>query len=131
MYEKALIAIIFMYCVSGGILIAQYIAGDLMGITLQNYKGEEIKIPLTESYNVATLNSSTQNIINANYTLVDVAAAFVAAGSVVTQLLILLTGFYIYQVLVTLGVPLYVVLILVVPYAFLLARALIAYIRGL
>lgn len=131
MYEKALIAIIFVYCISSGVFIAQYLAGDIMGLELTNYNGTSIKSTLIDTNNIAAFNNATKNIGEGDYTITDVATAFIAAGNVVKELLLLLTGTYIFSLLLALGIPFPIVALMFIPYGFLLGRAIIAYIRGL
>lgn len=130
MYEKALIALIFMYSVSFGILVAQYIAGDLMGITLVNYRGEEIQSTILEIVNTGTLNTIITNVTDTNQTSITT-DPIVGAAQAAWELFLLLTGTYIFNVLYQLGVPPIAIAGMVLIYAMLMIRALIAYIRGI
>lgn len=120
-----------MYCISSGVFIAQYLAGDIMGLELTNYNGTSIKSTLIDTNNIAAFNNATKNIGEGDYTITDVATAFIAAGNVVKELLLLLTGTYIFSLLLALGIPFPIVALMFIPYGFLLGRAIIAYIRGL
>lgn len=134
MIEKALIVIIFMYSVSFAVLAGQYLIGDVFGITLKNYNGDEIRTPLLDVIDQDTLNSVTLSIANANDTRDDTLSALENAYqvgiSVGFDLVMLLTGTYIFNLLWLLGVPPIIIAGMVIIYAILLGRALIAYIRG-
>ena len=120
-----------MYAVSFMTLTGQYVIGDVLGITLKNSNGVEIKSELLNTINTDTLNSVTSSIANGDYTLVDVASAFVKAGGVLIELLSLLTGTYIFNVLYLLGIPLIAIGGMIILYVILLGRTIIALIRGI
>ena|SRR3990172_8444096 len=134
MIEKAPIILIFLYICSFSLIGVQYGIGDVFHIDITNYNGDELKGPINNITNMTTLNTVTSNIANGNYDLTDVATAFIAAGSVVVQLLILLTGTYIFQVVFFMAGASNTVAIflggMTIIYVILLARSLIAYIRG-
>lgn len=131
MIEKALIILIFMYSVSFAVLAGQFIIADVFGKTLTNYNGDEIKSNLVSIIDIDTINSISNSIVTGNYTISDTATAFVAAGNVVVELLLLLTGTYIFNVLWLFGVPELIIVGMVILYIILLGRAIIAYIRGI
>ena len=130
MYEKALIALIFMYSVSFGVLVAQYIAGDLMGITLVNYRGEEIQSDLLDIVNTGSLNAGISNVTGTNQTEI-ITDPITAAAKATYQIFLLITGTYIFNVLYQLGVPPIAIAGMVLLYALLMIRAFIAYLRGI
>lgn len=123
-----------MYSVSFAVLAGQYLIGDVFGITLKNYNGDEIRTPLLDVIDQDTLNSVTLSIANANDTRDDTLSALENAYqvgiSVGFDLVMLLTGTYIFNLLWLLGVPPIIIAGMVIIYAILLGRALIAYIRG-
>lgn len=135
MYEKALIVIIFMYAASFSVLIGQYVWADVMGITLTNSEGVPLKPSILAFINIENINEITANIAGSqsqeNSTLSPVDNAFAVGYYVGWQLITLLTGTYIFNVLFLLGVPAIAIAPMVIIYVFLLGRALIAYIRGL
>jgi len=120
-----------MYALSFSFLTVQFIAADVMGFTMTNFEGVPLESQLINVTNLANLNTASKNIATANYTVVDVAAAFFAAGNVVKELLLLLTGTYIFNILILLGVPAIFVAGLIGIYIFFLARTVIALIRGI
>ena len=133
--EKALQIMLFMWAVSFSILGVQYVIGDVIGTEVRNYRGEPLRSHVIELINQDQINRITENIVSANFTdnstrydrveTYDVAASFVA-----WELVLLLTGTYIFSILVFLGVPPIFVTGLAVLYFALLARAIVGYIRG-
>ena len=120
-----------MYAVSFMTLTGQYVIGDVLGITLKNANGVAIRSEVLNATNVNILNSVTASIANGDYTLVDVASAFVKAGNVLVELLTLLTGTYIFKVLLLLGIPDIAIGGMIILYVILLGRTIIALIRGI
>ena len=134
MIEKSLYIIIFMYISSFCLLGVQYVMADIFGLTLKNGEGVEIKSNVLAAINQNTLNQITGDIasVNSTYnsTLDAVENSFAIGISIAFDLLTLLTGTYIFNVLYLLGVPPIFIAGMIVIYAFLLGRAIIAYVRG-
>lgn len=134
MIEKSLYIIIFMYISSFCLLGVQYVMADIFGLTLKNNEGVEIKSNVLAAINQNTLNQITGDIasVNSTYnsTLDAVENSFAIGISIAFDLLTLLTGTYIFNVLYLLGVPPIFIAGMIVIYAFLLGRAIIAYVRG-
>lgn len=109
--------------------------GDVLGVELENYKGQVIKNDLVTAMNENTLNTVQANFTDTNYTVVDVAAAFLKASGVLVQLLLLLTGTYIFHILwFLLGADTGATLVvggMMVLYAIMLGNTIIAKIRGI
>lgn len=136
MIEKALIVIIFMYAVSMSVLGAQLVLADAFGITLTNLEGVPIESHIVGFINETELNQRTANIASANFTgnttYYDKIETFTTSAAYVAwELITLLTGTYIFNIMYLMGVPLHFVLIFVTLYILLLARAIIGYIRGI
>lgn len=136
MIEKALIVIIFMYATSMSILGAQYVLADAFGWTLTNFDGEPIESHLVGFVNEDELNTRTSNVAAANFTgnttYYDRIETFTTSAAYVAwELITLLTGTYIFNIMWLMGVPIHFVLIFVTLYILLLARAIIGYIRGI
>ena len=129
MIEKALIAVVFMYSLTFGLLAAQYTLADVYGIELTNWQGESLKNPLLQIANTPLLNAILLNVTNTNQTTVQT-DPITAAAEITYNLFLILTGTYVFNVLYFLGVPFIVVSGLVLLYLILLARALIGYLRG-
>lgn len=137
MSEKAMVVIIFMYATSFSLLAAQYVLGDVFGTTLTSpVTGAPLKSNLIGAngtggiISISTINQQQQNItsITRNNTVTNPIGT--AAGQA-WELLQILTGTYIFNVLSLLGIPSIFISGLVVLYVILLARAIIAYIRGI
>lgn len=136
MIEKALIVIIFMYATSFGVLGAQYVLGDIFGVQIKNYEGVPIESNLLDIVRLDNLNAITANIVSANYTenqtsFDRIEDSTTAAAFVAWELVLLMTGTYIFNILILFGVPEIIVAGMVIIYVLLLARAIIAYIRGI
>lgn len=137
MSEKAIVIIVFMYSTSFSLLAAQYVLGDVFGTTLTSpITGAPLKSNLigvngtSGIIQINTINTQQQNItgITRNNTVTNPIGT--AAGQAY-ELLQILTGTYIFNVLALLGVAPIFISGLVVLYVILLARAIIAYIRGI
>ena len=82
------------------------------------------------------LNSSTNLIVTANYTsnstFYDRVETFTTGAAFVAwELIQLMTGTYIFNILLLFGVPQWLVTLFVTLYILLLARAIIGYVRGI
>ena len=136
MIEKALMIIIFMYCVSFSIAGGQYVLADIFGITLVNFEGVPIQSHIVGLLNQGQLNTVQENIVagnfTANSTFYDKIETFTTAAAYVAwELILLLSGTYIFNFMYLMGVPLYFVAAFVLLYGILLARAIIGYVRGI
>ena len=129
MIEKALIVIIFMYAVSFSLLGGQYVM-DVFGITMTNYDGVEIRSSLLAIVDTDEINTVTGQLTSVNGTEAG-EDPFGVAAVLTVELLQLMTGTYIFNLLFLFGVPAIFVYGMVVLYALLLFRALIAYLRGI
>lgn len=130
MIEKALIVIIFLYAVGFGILSIQWAVADVFGITLTNFEGTPIKSNLLAALKVENLNLSEKTITNINKTSA-VINPLPTAAEVAWELIQLVTGTYIFNILYLLGVPAIAVAGLVGIYFLLVARAFFGYLRGI
>ena len=149
MIDKALIIIIFMYAVSFSILGVQYELGDRFNVTLVTIidvydsngniiipSGTAIESSLLSTINEGELNQRAVNIVQANFTtnstFYDKVETFTTGAAFVAwELVTLLSGTYIFNIMYLLGVPLHFVIGLLAIYLFLLARAIIGYVRGI
>ena len=134
MIEKSLFIILFMYFLSFGFLGMQYVIGDVFHITMTNFEGVPMQPALLSIVDQDALNDVTTNIANAtdaeNSTLDAITNAFQLGYNVGKDLVLLMTGTYIFNVLYLLGVPAIIIVGMVIIYVLLLGRTLIAYIRG-
>lgn len=139
MIEKSLTVILFMYSLSIGFLGFQYIIGDVFHITMTNYNGEELSGDFITSWmDLTTFNTQTGLIVNGTYTPENgttfynrVETFTTAAAAVAWNLIQLLSGTYIFNLILFLGVPWPIVAGFVILYSLLLARAIIGYVRGI
>ncbi len=119
-----------MYAASFSLLGTQYILGDVFGITMTNFEGSEIRSNVLDVIDTGSLNTVTGNLNNLNQTTVE-SNPITAAAELVWDVLTLLTGTYVFNVLALLGVPNIIIAGMVVIYAVMLFRTLIAYLRGI
>lgn len=144
--ESALKIMMFMWAVSFSLLGGQYIIGDVYGITLQNtwtdFDGDgaadniAIKSHLLTIIDEDTINTTTQNIVTANFTTnstyYDKVETFTTGAAFVAwELVTLLSGTYIFNLLYLMGLPEIFIAFFVILYLALLARAIIGYVRGI
>jgi len=129
MIEKPLIIIIFMYAVSFSLLGGQFVM-DSFGIEMTNLEGTPLESNLLAIVDTDNLNSVTSNLTNLNATEAETDPVTAAAGLVV-DVLQLMTGTYIFNILFLFGVPPIFIYGMVTIYAIMLFRTLIAYLRGI
>jgi len=129
------------------VLAGQFVIADVFGLTLTNFKGEEIESQLVTSFNQQTLNSITSGWLNFTRfdSIIDVATAFVSAAKIFVEFLTLLSGTYIFLIVFyllggggTAGVidnddivAGFIVGGFFIPYALMLGNTIIAKIRGI
>lgn len=137
MSEKAMVVIVFMYSTSFSLLVAQYVLGDVFGTTLTSpITGAPLKsnlIGLNGTAGVILISNVNQQQLNITSITRNntVSNPIGTAAGQAWEVLQILTGTYIFNVLALLGVPAIFISGLVVLYVILLARAIIAYIRGI
>ena len=134
--EKALHVMLFMWCISFSVLGGQYVIGDVFGVTITNLDGVPVKAHILTLVDEDVINTTTENIVTANFTTnstyYDQVETFTTAAAFVAwELVLLLSGTYIFNFLFLMGVPLIFVSFFVILYLALLARAIIGYVRGI
>src|SRR3990167_5839103 len=132
--EKPLIIMLFMYSVSFGILGVEFL-GCAFDIELTNMEGTPIngcdgEGNLSEMINMDALNARTLNIVNTNQTTITTDPIIAAAG-IALQIFLLLTGTLVFNIMILFGVPFIFVSGLVILYLIMLARTLVALLRGI
>jgi len=130
MIEKALIIIIFMYSMSFSMLGVQFVLGDVFGITMTSMSGVPIKSNLLEITDIDTLNILGANVTGTNATLVRT-DPITAAAEMAYEIFLLITGTYIFNMLLLFDVPVVFVAGLILIYVMLMMRAVIGYLRGI
>lgn len=129
MIDKPLFIIISMYMITIGLVGAQFMA-DSYSITLVTPDGTPIKNPVTEYADIGTVNTRVLNTTQANETTFVLDPVF-AGAQIAWNFFGLLTGTYIFNVLYLFGMPPIWIVVIVVPYTFLLINTIIAKIRGI
>ena len=129
MIDKPFYIIIAAYSFSFGLLGAQFMA-DSYGITLTAPDGTVIKNALLEYINEDQINTFSSNVTASNNGSSWGLEPIIQAGNIATFLFYLLTGTLIFNFLYLFGVPAIFIIPIVVIYFILLARAIIALIRG-
>lgn len=137
MIEKSLIIIIFMYCASFGLLTFQYVIGDVFHVYYTNQDGQV----LSNTQIITWLNNDTINQIvgttvtgdySANTTFYNKIETFTTAAAFVAwNLVTILTGTYVFNILQFMGLPQIFVVGIVFIYILFLIRAIVGYVRGL
>ena len=130
MIEKALIVIIFMYSMSFSMIGTQYILGDQFGITMTSMSGVPIKSNLLAITDIDTLNVIGANVTGTNATTIRT-NPLVAAAEIAYELFLLITGTYIFNMLLLFDVPVVFVAGLILIYVLLMIRAVVGYLRGI
>ena len=126
--------VLFFYSAGFGILGAQYVLGDVYHVTLTNLDGVPLQPAILETIDTDTINTITTNIATAtdseNSTLDAITNAFQLGYNVGKEILLLLTGTYIFNIMYLFGIPTIIIAGFVGLYMFCVGRTLIAYIRG-
>ncbi len=135
MRNKAVIIWIFMFMFGAMGLVAQYTA-DTIGYTIKNFDGVPLESNILSIIDIGEINLRTTNIVEGNFTAnttnynrvedPQVSGAFVA-----WEMIQLITGTYIFQLLVLFGVPVIMVVPMVIVYVLLLAIFIWTSIRGI
>lgn len=128
--EKSLIIIMFFYASAFCLLGAQFIWADVFHITMTNFQGQPLKNNLLNDIHTNTFNTVSNTVIQTNQTTVGF-DAIAAAANIAWDLILLISGTYIFDLLLQLGVPGLFVALFVGLYIFLLARSILGWIRGI
>ena len=137
MINKSIYVIMFMLSINGGILVVQYTIADLYGMELTNHKGEPYKSQILDSIGIDSINRITNNIQTTDFHQNVSGHEFdrvidfnVGMAYTVWEFVTLLTGMYVFYVLIHFGVPEFVVAIMAIPYTLLLIRTIVGLLRG-
>ena len=136
MIDKALMIIIFMYAAGFSIVGIQFTLGDVFGITLTNAEGVPIDSALRGFIKQDELNIRSANIISANFTenttfYSKIETFTTGAAFVAWELITLMTGTYIFYIMILFGIDEIFVIAFLALYIMLLARTIVGYIRGI
>ena len=130
MIEKSLIIIIFLYITSFALLGAQYIWADVFHVTMTNFSGQPLKNNLLTDVHTNTLNQISNSTLQTNPANI-IGNVVGNAGGIAWDLVLLVTGTYIFDVLAQMGVPTIFIVGFVTVYIFLLIRSIMGWIRGI
>lgn len=131
MIDKSIMIIIFMYGASISFLTVEYVMVDVFHIEVTNYQGDQLTGAfVTTQLNLDAFNIVSQEIVNGtfneNTTFYNKVETYATAGAAVAwNFVSLLSGLYIFNLLVFMGVPMPFVIGLAILYVFLLARTII------
>ena len=127
-----------MYAASISYLTVEYAFVDVFHLTITNFDGQELNGGLVETWlNINEFNQKSGLIITGSYTPINatfydrVETFTTAAAAVAWNLISLLTGMAILNLVLFLGVPPVFVAGIAVLYTLLLARTIIALVRGI
>lgn len=124
-----------MYALSFSLLIGQFVFADIMDKTMySSISGTPLSQAVLQYINTDTLNTITTSVVNVNATtpntFTGIERAFQLGMTVGLQLFQILTGTYIFNLLLILGVPALAILAIVMIYVFLLIRGAMSYFRN-
>ena len=125
--DKAVFAIIFMYATSFSFLGAQYIIGDVLAIPLTNFQGQPMKSAVLGFINQDSLNSVQGNITST--TRSSISTNIVTAAQTAFEFFQIITGTYIFQLLIFFSVPVIFVYGMAIIYGFLMIMFIIGHIK--
>lgn len=137
MIEKPLIIIICCYIASFGMFGIQYTVGDLIGVDLVGVGSDDKMIDRLNSLTTNNTGSSFEDLSNSTNQIIDLNETDVTtnpiseAARVAWLLFQVITGTYIFQILTFFGIPEIFVAGISMVYVIMLARTIIAYLRGI
>ena len=129
MKHKAIIIILFMYSLSFSMLSVQYMYADVLGTDIKNFEGVVMKSEVLEYVDTGAINTATSNIVGTNST--SVVNNPVSAAGIAWEIIQLMSGTYIFNLLVLFGIPEIMVAGMTILYVILLAFTIVSYIRGI
>jgi hypothetical protein len=132
--DNAFGIMVIMYILGFATLGVQWEFADPYGHIIKNGSGAEMKSALKAYVDEDRVNQYTATItagdFQGNSTYYDRVETVATAGAfVVWELITLMTGTYVFNILIWAGVPHIFVAILVITYVLLLARAIIGYLK--
>jgi len=136
MIDKALIIVIFFYAAGMMMVGMQYTLGQVFDVELISpVSGEPIESAIVGYLQIEEFNQATENIVSANFTnnstFYDRIETFTTGAAFVGwELIELMTGTYIFHIMLLFGVPQWLVATFILLYILLLARAIVGYVRG-
>ena len=129
MLEKGLIIIVFMYCMSFSFIGVQYMMADAVGITLKSVSGTPIQSEIVTRANIGSLDQLAQDAAETDEGLISTNPVL-AAAALTWELFQIMTGTYIFTILLIFDIPPPFVTGIIIIYTILMIRAIIGYLRG-
>jgi len=126
-------AIMFVYAISFGFLGMQFIVFDVFHSQMTNFQGTPLKNNIIQDVGVATINNVSGALgHNSTQTIAQAAAQYAAAvANIAIDLIMLITGLYIFDIMLQLGIPTIFIVGFVSLYLFLLIRSIVGWVRGI
>lgn len=137
MIDKALMIVIVFYALGISFVGIEFTLGQVYHVEMVSpVTGDPINSVIVSYMQQSELNNRTQNIVSANFTtnstFYDRVETFTTGAAFVAwELVTLMTGTYIFYIMLLFGVPEWFVVGLVTLYILLLARAIIGLTRGI
>ena len=103
---------------------------DVLGTDIKNFEGVVIKSEILNYVDMPAVNTATSNIVCTNSTSVTSNPVTAAAG-IAWEIIQLMSGTYIFNLLVLFGIPEIMVAGMTILYVILLAFTIVSYIRGI
>ena len=130
--DKSLIIWMFLFAISIGIAVAQFVYADTYGITLVGFDGKPLKDVVVQITNIGTVNTlfGEANVLNSTNIQSNPIGVASAIANLAVTLVELVTGTYVFDILYHLGVPIIFVVGMISLYIALLARSILGWIRG-
>jgi len=133
--SKAPLIWMFMIFISGSALTMQFVLGDIFGVSFVTPDGDVIQSNILAIIDMDEINLRELNIIEANFTgnttaFNRVEDSAVASAYVAWEALQLVSGTYIFNLMILFGMPVVLVAILAIVYVFLLGYFIWTAVRG-
>jgi len=133
--SKAPLIWMFMIFISGAALTVQFVLGDVFGIVFTTPDGDVIKSNILAIIDIDEINLRELNIIEANFTenttdFNRVEDSAVASANEAWEALQLVSGTYIFNLMILFGMPVVLVAIMTIVYVFLLGYFIWTAVRG-
>ena len=131
MLDNPLRIMTFMWLASGFLLAGQALITGPIGIDMVTPDGESMKPYLLSVIDDDLFNTATDNIImGTNGTWDRVDDLDTSGAFIVWELVQLMSGIYIFNVLRLFGIPVEIVIVIAMGYGALLARSIVGYVFG-
>ncbi len=133
--SKAPMIWMFMIFISGAALTMQYVIGDIFGVDFTTPDGTPIKSEILSIIDINEINLRELNIVEGNFTenttsFNRVENSAVASAYVAWEALQLVSGTYIFNLMLLFGLPIVLVAFMVIVYVFLLGYFIWTAVRG-